>query len=79
VFGVALSRDGRRLLSGSRDKTVRLWDTATGRQLYRFDRHTDAVESVALSRDGRFGLSGGDDGTVRLWWLPPTSEETPKD
>ncbi|HYT92421.1 MAG TPA: WD40 repeat domain-containing protein, partial [Gemmataceae bacterium] len=55
------------VLTGSFDKTVRLWDVTTGQEVRRFDGHTDAVLSVALSADGRRALSGSLDKTVRLW------------
>jgi WD40 repeat protein len=67
VESVCLSGDGRFALSGSTDKTVRLWEVETGRGLRTFVGHTEGVYSVGLSGDGRFALSGGLDGTVRLW------------
>jgi WD40 repeat protein len=66
VYGVALSSDGLRLLSGSLDQTVRIWDTTTGRELKQF-RHDGWVRCVALTADGRRALSGGDDKTIRVW------------
>jgi hypothetical protein len=65
---VVFSSDGRRLLSGSDDGTVRLWDVATGKQLRIIGRHPGLVEGVALSPDGRRALSAGwHDKMVRLW------------
>jgi WD40 repeat protein len=55
------------ILSGSEDKTLRLWEAATGQYLRTFEGHTKAVTSIALSRDGEHVLSGSDDGTLRLW------------
>ena len=66
---MAVSPDGRRLLTTSHDYTVRLWDTETGRQLRVFNGHTDHVKGVAFLPDGRRGLSGADDDTLRLWDL----------
>jgi len=67
VSSVAFSPDGRIALSGSWDKTLRLWDVSTGREMRRFSGHTDKfVSSVAFSPNRRFVLSG-DDKTLRLW------------
>jgi WD40 repeat protein len=57
------------VLSGSEDKTLRLWEFSTGRCLRTFEGHTDQVNSVAISPDGRWVLSGSDDRTLRLWEL----------
>jgi small GTP-binding protein len=63
----AFSPDGKRALSGSGDRSVRLWDLETGRCLRTFNGHTDLVQRVALSSDGRRAISGAEDGTVRVW------------
>jgi WD40 repeat protein len=64
---VSVSGDGKRLLTGSNDKTLRLWDADTGKQLRVFEGHTGPVRAAALSLDGKRLLSTGDDRTVRLW------------
>ena len=67
VLCLAVSPDGRQLASGSRDRTVRLWDIATGRQLQNLGEHRADVTCVAFSRNGRWLLSGSIDRTVRVW------------
>ena len=68
VCGVALTKDGRTIVSGSGDRTIRLWDVASrspiGEPLY---GHEDMVMSVAVSQEGRMVVSGSDDKTIRLW------------
>ena len=73
VTCLAFSRDGRFLLSGSADNTVRMWDTATGRQRSLFVGHDDHVTSVAVAPDGQSIASRSRDDVVRIW-LAPTSK-----
>jgi WD40 repeat protein len=67
VWSVCLSGDGRYALSGSEDRSLRLWEVTTGRCLRTFEGHTDPVKSVCLSGDGRYALSGSWDKSLRLW------------
>jgi WD40 repeat protein len=67
VSSVAFSPDGTQIVSGSYDKTVRLWDTVTGAALQTLEGHSGLVRSVAFSPDGTQVVSGSDDKTVRLW------------
>jgi len=73
VLAVAFSPDGQLLASSGKDKTVRLWDPATGENRRTLTGHTASVEDVAFSPDGRLLASCGYDKTVRLW-DPATGE-----
>jgi WD40 repeat protein len=69
VTAVTFVGDGRRALSGSQDKTLRLWDLATGERLRTLDGHTARVGAVTVLADGSRALSGSLDKTLRLWDL----------
>ena len=69
VNAIALSSDGRRVVSGSRDKTIKLWNLDTGECLRTLLGHMDSVCAVAFSADSRRALSGSQDKTLRLWDL----------
>jgi WD40 repeat protein len=69
VRSVAVLPDGLRALSGSGDRTVRLWDLQTGTELHRLEGHMGMVWSVTVLPGGRRALSGSGDGTMRLWDL----------
>src|SRR5436309_15637408 len=66
VFAVAWSPDGRYIASGSKDKTVQVWDVATGKTLLTYRDHYE-VQSVAWSPDGRRIASASVDKTVQEW------------
>ena len=68
IFSVLFSPDGKTLVSGSRDNTVRLWDVKTGESIGKpLTGHEDAVYSASFSPDGKTLVTGSSDGTVRLW------------
>jgi len=64
---VAFSSDGRYLVSGSCDKTVKLWDIQTGGDIKTFHGHTGRIDSVSISWDCTTIASGSRDKTIRLW------------
>ncbi|HEV8083540.1 MAG TPA: TIR domain-containing protein [Chitinophagaceae bacterium] len=66
VMAVAFSPDKKFILTGSLDKTARLWDL-NGKMILEFKRHSGAVNSVAFSQDGKFILTGSLDSTAALW------------
>jgi WD40 repeat protein len=68
VEAVATTPDGRRAVSASKDKTLRVWDLETGHSRV-LKGHTDGVSAVAVTPDGRRAVSGSDDYTLRVWDL----------
>lgn len=62
-----ISSDGAYALSASWDKTLRLWELATGTTTRRFVGHTNDVLSVSFSADNRQIVSGSRDRTIKLW------------
>jgi WD40 repeat protein/uncharacterized caspase-like protein len=67
VLSLAFTSDGKLLASGSVDKTINLWDPATGNQLRALKGHTGTVGAVAFSPDDKLLASGSADNTIKLW------------
>jgi len=69
VNSVDLTPDGSLVVSGSKDASVRVWETLTGQCIRTLSGHTKWISQICVSADGRRILSGGWDDTVRLWRL----------
>ena len=67
VQSLAFSSDETLLASGSRDKTIKLWDVQTYGVIKTFYGHTGPVDSVCISADNTMIASGSRDGSIRLW------------
>ena len=67
VMSVSFSPDGKRVVSGHDDTTIKVWETANGNELMTLRGHEAAVWSVACSRDGKRIVSGSFDHTVKVW------------
>ena len=67
VRSVAFSPDGRFILTASDDRTARVWDVKTGREVSVLRGHRKGLLSAAFSPDGSHMVTSGDDGTARVW------------
>jgi WD40 repeat protein/nucleoside phosphorylase len=69
VYACAVTPDGRRAISASEDKTLKLWDLETGLELTAFEGHEGYVYSCSMTPDGRHAVSGSADKTLKVWDL----------
>ncbi|MBI5218270.1 MAG: caspase family protein [Bacteroidia bacterium] len=67
VNSIAYSPDGKSIVSGSNDNTVRIWDASSGQLLNTINADQKDITSVCFSADGKYVASGGTNGTVKLW------------
>jgi WD40 repeat protein len=67
VLALAVSPDERYLLTGSVDRTARLWELSSGKLVREFGNHRMSVGSVAFSNDGKSVITGSWDDTVHVW------------
>jgi WD40 repeat protein len=73
TLGMAFSPSGKRLVSASSNKILKVWDTVTGYETLVLRGHTDWVWDVAFSKDGNRIASASSDGTLRIWDATPLS------
>jgi WD40 repeat protein len=67
IDDLKFSPDGTLLISGSSDKTARIWNVRTQKTIYVLRGHTDRVNAVAFSHDGIRAVTGSYDDTLKLW------------
>jgi WD40 repeat protein len=67
VLSIAYSTDGKRIVTAGWDKTVRIWDAESGKELYILEGHPNLVNSATLSPDGSKVAVAYSGGIVRIW------------
>jgi WD40 repeat protein len=78
VYAVTWSRDGKFIVTGSYDKTARVWEADTGWPVGPPLHHPDIVDAVAISPDGTMLATGCDDKVARLWKFPQPLDWAPE-
>ncbi len=76
IAALAFSADNTKIVSGSADKTARVWDLSDEKfpELQRFSGHADSVNAVSFNADGQQVLSGSADNSVKLWAVADAAE-----
>jgi WD40 repeat protein len=69
IYSVAMTADGRRAVSASEDRTVKVWDLESGHALRTLEGHSSYVYSVAVPAEGQLAVSASRDQTLKVWVL----------
>ena len=67
VSAIAVTPNGKHLVSGSLDDSVIVWNLETGEQIFTFIGHSEWVNAIAISPDGKRVISGSSDKTIKVW------------
>lgn len=67
VISIAISPDGKYLISGGDDFNIKLWNIETGECLKTFNGHSDRITSLNFINDGKYFISGSNDFSIKLW------------
>lgn len=78
-YCVAFAPDGRTLGWAGLDRTVRVWDVATGQEVQRLTGHHAGIEALAFAPDGKTIASAGRDQRIRLWDVTTGKERFPSE
>jgi WD40 repeat protein len=76
VLAVAISPDSSYIATGSKDKSIKLWEMQTGREVRSFLGHEMSVNCIDFSRDGKWIISGSNDKTIKIWEVLSGKEVT---
>ncbi len=74
VGAVAISQNGKQAISGSFDRTLKLWDLEKGQEIRTLEGHANWVRAVAISQNDKQAISGSFDRTLKIWDLEKGQE-----
>ncbi len=64
---IGVTNDNKYIITGSRDKFIRVWDIETGKVVFLLKGHDDDINCLALSQDNKYIVSGADDHKIKVW------------
>ncbi|MFM6672699.1 MAG: WD40 repeat domain-containing protein, partial [Dolichospermum sp.] len=65
VTAIAFTPDGKTVISGSSDKTIKVWDLETGQEKFTLLGHSHWVRAIAVTPDGKTAISGSGDNAIK--------------
>jgi WD40 repeat protein len=65
-----MTADGKTVISGADDKTIKIWDVGTATEKFTLTGYSSWVNAVAIAPDGKTVISGSDDNTIKIWDVP---------
>ena len=71
-----MTADGKRVVSGSVDNTIKVWNLETGKEERTLSGHSGGVYAVSVTADGKRVVSGSWDTTIKVWNLETGKEES---
>ena len=81
VSAIAITPDGKRVISGSYDNTIKIWEIETGKELFTLPSeryanagHSESVSAIAITPDGKRVISGSADETIKIWEIETGNE-----
>ncbi|WP_414754712.1 hypothetical protein, partial [Anabaena sp. CCY 9910] len=74
VKAVAVTPNGKQVISGSKDNTLKVWNLETGEEQFTLIGHTESVNAIAVTPDGKRVISGSSDHTLKIWDLATGNE-----